>query len=118
MYIFPKRCEGADELKYIFPLMQEEVQKVIDTAKTLPEIHRVVIFGSAVTMNCGIGSDLDIAIDAPKIINDDEFIEVVRPIRKVLSVDSDIIHYNSIHSSLLLSEINAKGVDVYVNRVC
>ena len=35
MYIFPKRCDGADELKYIFPLMQKEVQKVIDTAKEI-----------------------------------------------------------------------------------
>lgn len=43
MYIFPKRCDGADELKYIFPLMQKEVQKVIDTAKDLPEIRRIII---------------------------------------------------------------------------
>lgn len=117
MYIFPKRCDGADELKYIFPLMQKEVQKVIDTAKDLPEIRRIIIFGSAVTMNCGIGSDLDIAVDAPEITNDDEFIGVIRPIRRVLNVDSDIVHYNRIRSPILLSEIDSKGVDVYVNGI-
>lgn len=117
MFIFPKRCEGADELKYIFPLMQKEVQKVIDTAKNLPEIRRIIIFGSAVTANCGIGSDLDIAVDAPEITSDDEFIGVVRPIRRALDVDSDIVHYNRIHSLILLDEIDLKGVDVYVNRV-
>jgi len=118
VYIFPRRCEGADELKHIFPSMQKEVQKVIDVAKKSSKIRRVIIFGSTVTFNCGIGSDLDIAIDAPGITNDDEFITITRPIRQALNVDSDIIHYNSIHSSLLLSEINAKGVDVYVNRIC
>ncbi len=118
MYTFPKRCKGADELKYIFPLMQKEVQKVIEAAKNLPKIHRIIIFGSAVTMNCGIGSDLDIAVDAPEIADDDEFIEIIRPIRKKLNVDSDILHYNSIHNSILLSEIHSKGVDVYVNRIC
>ena len=116
--VFPKRCEGADELKYIFPLMQKEVQKVIDEAKKLPEIRRIIVFGSAVTMNCGIGSDLDIAIDAPDIADDDEFLKIVRPIRRILDVDTDIVHYNNIHNSLLLDEINRKGVDVYVNGVC
>lgn len=118
MCVFPKRCEGADVLKHIFPTMQNEVQKVIDTARTVPEIQRIIVFGSAVTMNCGIGSDLDIAVDAPGITDDEEFIKVVRPIRRALDVDTDIIHYNNIHSQLLLNEINKKGVDVYVNGVC
>lgn len=33
MYIFPKRCEGADELKYIFPSKQRAVQKAIELAR-------------------------------------------------------------------------------------
>jgi predicted nucleotidyltransferase len=117
MCVFPKKCEGAEELKYVFPTMQKQVQKVIDTAKNMPEIHRVIVFGSAVTMNCGIGSDLDVAIDAPEIVGDDEFIRLVRPIRRAIDVDADIIHYNGIRSPLLLREIDLKGVDVYVNRV-
>lgn len=57
MCVFPKRCNGVDELKYIFSLMQKEVQNVIDITKNTPDIHNVVVFESAVTANFGIGSD-------------------------------------------------------------
>lgn len=118
MYVFPKRCDGADALKYIFPSMQKEVQKVIEATKSIDCIQRITIFGSAVTMNCGLGSDLDIAVDAPDITDEDEFIQVVRPIRKAISVDADIIHFNRIKNQLLLNEIKTKGVDVYDSRIC
>lgn len=118
MSVFPKRCEGDEVLKNIFPLMQKEVQKVIDEAKKIPQINRVIIFGSAVTFNCGIDSDLDIAIDAPDVLEDDEFLALTRPIRRALNVDSDMIHYNSIRNKLLLEQIDSKGVSVYVNGVC
>ena len=89
MYVFPKRCDGADTLKYIFPSMQKEVQKVIEATKNIDCIRRITIFGSAVTMNCGIGSDLDIAVDAPDITDEDEFIQIIRPIRRAVCVDAD-----------------------------
>lgn len=117
MYKFPKRCEGDDILVHIFPAMQKQVQRVIDYAKTSEKIKRVRVFGSAVTLNCGIGSDLDIAIDAPDIISDEDFFKISRPIRNLLDVNADIMHYNRIHSELLLNEIDTKGVDVYVNRI-
>lgn len=115
--VFPKKYEGADVLKHIFPLMQREVQKVIDTSSQIPEIKRVIVFGSALTLNCGIKSDLDIAVDIPDIQSEDEFLKLVRPIRRAISVDSDILHYNEIKNKLLLSEIDSKGVDVYVRGV-
>lgn len=120
MSVFPKHCEGDEVLKNIFPLMQKEVQKVIDEAKKIPQIKRVIIFGSAVTFDCGIGSDLDIAIDAPEVQkdDDDEFLALTRPIRRALSVDTDMIHYNRIRNKLLLEQIDSKGVSVYVNGVC
>ena len=115
---FPRRCDGADTLKYIFPSMQKEVQKVIDAIKSIDCIQRIIIFGSAVTLNCGMRSDLDIAVDAPGITDEDEFLRIIRPIKKAVDVETDIIHYNSIQSELLLNEINTKGVDVYDSRVC
>lgn len=115
--IFPKKFEGDDVLKHIFPLMQGQVQRVIDISSGLPAIERVVVFGSAVTLRCGAGSDLDIAVDAPEISEEDEFLRLVRPIRRALTVDSDILHYNSIKNELLKNEINKNGVDVYVKRV-
>ena len=115
--IFPKKYEGAEVLRHIFPVMQREVQKVIDTSAQIDGIKRVIVFGSAVTLNCGIGSDLDIAVDAPDIQGEDDFLRLVRPLRRALSVDSDILHYNEIQNELLLHEIDSKGVDVYVKGI-
>lgn len=118
MQVFPKRYDGADTLQYIFPSMQKEVQKVLDTAKTIECIQRIIIFGSAVTLNCGMSSDLDIAIDAPDIKDEDDFLRLVRPIRRAVDVETDIIHYNSIKNELLIKEIDTKGVVVYDRRIC
>ena len=112
MYVFPKRCDGADTLKYIFPSMQKEVQKVIEATKNIDCIRRITIFGSAVTMNCGIGSDLDIAVDAPDITDEDAIIQNIRQKTKQVCVDEDIIHFNGIKKQLLLNEIKKNGVDV------
>ena len=117
MYSFPKRCDGDDVLIHIFPSMQRQVQKVIDFAVSCEAIKRIRIFGSAVTRNCGMGSDLDIAVDAPDILSDEEFFSISRPIRSLLDVNADVVHYNTIHSEWLIDEIDTKGVDVYVNRL-
>lgn len=107
--VFPKKCEGAEVLRHIFPIMQREVQKIIDTSSQIGEIKRVIVFGSAVSLNCGIGSDLDIAVDAPDIQGEDAFLKLVRPLRRALPVDSNILHYNEIQNELLLREIDSKG---------
>ncbi|MBO4366345.1 MAG: hypothetical protein J5843_01675 [Clostridia bacterium] len=106
MYVFPKRFAGDDCLKYVFPSMQKQVQKVIDNAKSDSRVGRVRVFGSALTLNCGIGSDLDIAVDAPDIESDEDFLSVFQSIKKGLDVDCDVIHYNRIQNSLLKEEID------------
>lgn len=116
MYIFPIRCEGAKELKYIFPSKQRAAQKAIELAKADGRVMRLIVFGSAVTLNCGIGSDIDIAIDAPDVSND-EFLSLAHPFLSEIPSEVDIIHYNSISNELLRNEICSKGVAIYVNRV-
>lgn len=114
MYIFPKRCEGSEKLKYIFPSKQKAVQKAIEPAMTDSRIERLIIFGSAITMKCGIGSDVDIALDVPNI-NFDEFAKLARPFFTEIPSEVDVIHYNDIHSELLKKEVN-KGVCVYARQ--
>ena len=97
MYIFPKRCEGADELKYIFPSKQKAVQKAIELAMKDSRIKRLIIFGSA--------------LDVPNM-NFDEFTKLARPFFTEIPSEVDIIHYNEIRSELLKTEIN-RGVCVY-----
>ena len=117
MYSFPKRCDGDDVLIHIFPSMQKQVQKVIDFAGSCNAIKRIRIFGSAVTCNCGMRSDLDIAVDAPDILSDEDFFSISRAIRNLLDVNVDVVHYNTIHNELLKYEIDTKGIDVYINRL-
>lgn len=114
MYIFPKRCEGAEELKYIFPAKQRAVQKAIELAAIDNRIKRLIIFGSAVTMKCGIGSDIDIALDVPNI-NFDDFAKLARPFYIEIPSEVDVIHYNDIHSELFKNEVD-KGVCVYARQ--
>lgn len=111
MYIFPKRCEGAEELKYIFPSKQKAVQKAIELAAADSRIKRLIIFGSAATMNCGEFSDVDIALDVPDI-NSDDFAKLARPFYTEIPSETDVIHYNTIHSELFKNEVD-KGVCVY-----
>ncbi len=114
MYIFPKRCNGAEELKYIFPSKQKAVSKAIELASGDKRIKRLIVFGSAVTMDCGSTSDVDIAIDVPDITNDD-FAKLARPFYIEIPSEVDVIHYNNIQSEMLKGEVE-KGVCVYAKH--
>ncbi len=114
MCIFPIKYEGDDVLRYIFPSKQKAVQTAIDIAVKDKRIERLIIFGSAITKSCGMGSDIDIAIDAPDA-DADEFPSIAHPFYKDVPSEIDVIHYNNIHSELLRENVN-KGVCVYVKK--
>ncbi len=114
MYVFPKRCRGSEKLKYIFPSKQKAVQKAIELAMSDIRIERLIIFGSAVTMKCGSGSDVDIALDVPNI-DFDEFAKLARPFFTEIPSEVDVIHYNEIRSEMLKNEVD-KGVCVYARQ--
>lgn len=111
MYIFPLKCEGSDILRHIFPSKQRAVLKTIEIAEADDRIDRVIVFGSAVTMKCGVGSDVDIAIDAHDI-DDDGFAKLAGKFYREVPSEIDVVNYNNIHSNLLKENIS-KGVCVY-----
>ena len=113
--VFPLVTEGDETLKYVFPTKQRAAQTAIDLAKADGRIDRLVIFGSAVTMQCGMKSDMDIAVDAPNM-NEDDFMKLARGFYRGIDSEVDVIHYNNIHNALLKREIDEKGVPVYVKR--
>ena len=112
MAVFPLVVEGDAILKSIFPSKQRAAQQAIDFARTDERVKRIIVFGSAVTNKCGMTSDIDLAIDAPDV-SDEEFPSVAH---NFFLVDSevDVVHYNRIHSALLKREIDSKGVVIYV----
>ena len=112
---FPIIVEGHPSLRHIFPTKQRAVKSAIDLAKADDRIKRLIIFGSAVTMNCGACSDVDIAIDAPDVAADD-FPKLAHDFYIGVDSEVDVIHYNLIHSQVLKKEIDNKGVSVYIKR--
>ncbi len=111
--VFPVVTSGDDTIKYVFPTKQRAAQKAIDLAKEDERIKRLIVFGSAVTMRCGMISDIDIAIDAPDI-SEDEFMKMARGFYREIDSEVNVIHYNDIHNKLLLKEIDEKGVNIYI----
>ena len=71
--VFPIIVQGEASLQYVFPTKQKAVQSAIDIARADRRIRRLILFGSAITLNCGIRSDIDLAIDAPGLNEQDFF---------------------------------------------
>ena len=100
--------DGDSTLQNVFPSKQKAAQAAIDLAKADNRIERMILFGSAVTMNCGVTSDIDIAIDAPNV-SEEEFLKIARNFYLGVPSELDIVHYNKIRNPLLKSEIDRKG---------
>ena len=115
MCVFPMVTAGDETLKFVFPSKQKAAQQAIALARQDDRIRRLVVFGSAVTMRCGTGSDLDIAVDAPSV-SEDEFLKIARGFYRGVDSEVDMIHYNTIRNSQLKREIDEKGVNIYVKR--
>lgn len=115
MHNFPITVSGEPSLQHIFPTKQKAAKAAIELAKADERICRLIVFGSAVTMNCGAVSDIDIALDIPGV-SEEEFSKIARKFYLEVPSEVDIVHYNGISSPLLKHEIDTKGVDIYVKR--
>lgn len=63
---FPVRCKAVtfQNCECIHPLKQVDVQVVVNMLKKDERVHKVVVFGSAVSTRCHSGSDLDLYVEA------------------------------------------------------
>ena len=100
VYRFSSVIPGDSALQYIFPTKQRAAQEAINIAREEEKVLRLIVFGSAVTPKCGMTSDLDLAIDAPDL-SEDDFIRLSRRFYRGVDSELDLIHYNSIQNSLL-----------------
>ena len=109
---FRRVVDGPEILTSIFPTKQRFVNDVISLAATIPEIEKIAVFGSAVTLDCGTTSDLDLALWLTDP-SEDAFLAVCRKFYRTVDTEMDIINYKQIHLSLLRDEIDRKGVLIY-----
>lgn len=115
MFNFPIIVSGEASLKHIFPSKQKAAKAAIEIARADERICRMIVFGSAVTPDCGAVSDIDIALDVPEV-GEEEFAKIAHRFYLEVPSEIDIVHYNGISSPLLKQEIDTKGVDIYVKR--
>ena len=54
-------------------------------------------------------SDIDFAVDAPEITDEEDFLKLIKPLRKVIGGKADFLHLNSIKNDILINEITEKG---------
>ncbi len=108
LYKFPLVPGASVVVEHIFPTQQLAAQAAIHLAEKDIRIKRLIVFGSALTMNCGIDSDLDLAIDSTAT-DEDEFVAIAHPFFHEIETEVDIIDWNNINSDFLLDEIKQKG---------
>ncbi len=97
----------------MFGLTSNDLQIILDTLKSYPQIESAVIFGSRALNTYRKGSDIDIALKGERI-------ESIAPeISGRLNEESplpyffDIIDYNSITNADLCDHINRVGKQIY-----
>ena len=87
----------------IYPIQQRKVRALIDDIRENSTPSKIIIFGSSVTEQCHIGSDMDIYAELSKDVD---------PIRKMHDFEYDFWS-NFTVDQRLRSEIYRKGVVVY-----
>ena len=105
---WPQAYKGEPflNLNFIYPLKQQTVRELIDHTRTkYPGVEAIAVFGSSVTPNCRVDSDVDIAIWKPEGYL---FIEPDNDVYDVI----DVMRIK--RESALGQEIASKGVIVYV----
>lgn len=110
------------KIRKIHGLKQEQVEAIykIVRDKYADIVKRVIIFGSAITINCWRGSDLDICIDW---VADEEYrknngsslreSQLCTEIGYITDFNHDILDYRQFDDSRVYQDIRTKGVVIY-----
>lgn len=116
-FIFPVNINDFPDasnisvLTHVNPLAQKRVDAIIRLVKNIPEIRRIVLFGSSITDSYNATSDIDIGVESTT--DNLEFARITLPIYTVVDCDIDIINTMNLSKGLLSSEIKEKGYVVY-----
>ena len=87
----------------VFPVQQRKVRELIDRYSIIPQVQRIILFGSSVTTHCNVCSDVDLYVDLS---------EDVRLSKRGLDFDCDLWTTYTADENLK-GEIFRTGVTVY-----
>lgn len=93
-------------IKHVHPLQQEDVSLIVDACRKVPDVKRVILFGSSVTARCCVTSDLDLYF----VLEDRDPSKI--PFVKTRA-EQDIFWNGTPEWSDFKEEIRATGVIVY-----
>lgn len=86
-------------LRNIHPIMQGNIQRVLDMLKEYNTNEvKVILFGSSITMHCNERSDIDVAI-VTRGYNEDLFREIWHKIKSCVDCNVDALYYNELKNS-------------------
>lgn len=83
----------------------------------VPEIHRVILFGSRARKDAEARSDFDVAVDAPTM-TDAQWSRLALELREKIPTlcGLDLVRLNSDLSSELKNKIRMEGIEIYVRK--
>lgn len=115
---FPIAFELKDTFKYpdilvhIFPTMQKDVRAILDYLSTDERIVKCIVFGSSLTLNCGVFSDIDLGISLIPGSTEADFDKASSRIRGLCSNNVDVLWIDHTKNPLLEQNIQ-KGFVIY-----
>lgn len=95
--------EYFNNCEFIYPTQQKKVKKMLDYLSSNPNVKSITLFGSSITPNCTIDSDIDIYVE---IKNNEKLIN------QYFDFSYDLWTNYTIDERML-EEINKKGLIVY-----
>jgi predicted nucleotidyltransferase len=101
-------------LRKVHPLKQRMVSQLIDCAKECPSVARIYVFGSAITHDCGVDSDIDLYIQFLPHTPDTDKSAFRREILGFVGV-ADIFYDTDIDAKEAIYDEIMKGLVVYDN---
>lgn len=97
-------------------LTDKDKKILIEKFKKIPEIEKVIFFGSRALGNHKKGSDIDICIKGKKITQDiTSHLHYILEEETTLPYFFDVINYNTINNKDLITHIDTKG-EVFFKR--
>jgi len=94
-------------------LSQRIVDSLLETFSRYPKVERVIIYGSRARGDYRPGSDIDLAVIAPKM-RFDEFSRLWNEVDELpIAFNIDLLHLDTLENQALKEAIEASGKAIY-----